>query len=58
MAQTFQALVLEDDPSWQQILAEILNDAGLKVEIYSNLAEAQRQLHEKAYRFAVVDLSL
>jgi DNA-binding NarL/FixJ family response regulator len=58
MAQIFQALVLEDDPSWQQILAEILNDAGLKVEIYSNLAEAQRQLHEKAYRFAVVDLSL
>jgi RNA polymerase sigma factor (sigma-70 family) len=57
-AQTFQALVLEDDPSWQQILAEILNDAGLKVEIYSNLPDARLQLHEKAYRFAVVDLSL
>jgi RNA polymerase sigma factor (sigma-70 family) len=58
MSQIFQALILEDDPSWQQILAEILDDAGLKVEIYSNLAEAKRQLHEKAYRFAVVDLSL
>jgi RNA polymerase sigma factor (sigma-70 family) len=53
-----QALVLEDDRSWQQILAEILNDVGLAVDIYSNLEEAQSRLHEQAYRFAVVDLSL
>jgi RNA polymerase sigma factor (sigma-70 family) len=53
-----QALVLEDDRSWQQILAEILNDVGLAVDIYSSLEEAQKRLHEKAYRFAVVDLSL
>jgi RNA polymerase sigma factor (sigma-70 family) len=58
MAQIAQALVLEDDRSWQQILAEILNDVGLAVDIYSKLAEAQVQLHAKAYRFAVVDLSL
>jgi RNA polymerase sigma factor (sigma-70 family) len=58
MAQIAQALVLEDDRSWQQILAEILNDVGLAVDIYSKLKDAQKQLHEKAYRFAVVDLSL
>jgi RNA polymerase sigma factor (sigma-70 family) len=58
MAQIAQALVLEDDRSWQQILAEILNDVGLAVDIYSKLEEAQKQLHAKVYRFAVVDLSL
>ncbi len=58
MAKNAQALVLEDDRSWQQILAEILNDVGLGVDIYSSLEEARIQLHEKAYRFAVVDLSL
>ena len=26
---SLRALVVEDDPSWQQILAEILADAGL-----------------------------
>jgi DNA-binding NarL/FixJ family response regulator len=58
MSRTTHALVLEDDRSWQQILAEILNDVGLAVDIYSNLEEAESRLHEKAYRFAVVDLSL
>jgi RNA polymerase sigma factor (sigma-70 family) len=58
MEQTAQALVLEDDRSWQQILSEILTDAGLAVDICSNLEEARKRLHEKAYRFAVVDLSL
>jgi RNA polymerase sigma factor (sigma-70 family) len=58
MSQIAQALVLEDDRSWQQILAEILNDVGLAADIYSNLADARAQLHEKAYRFAVIDLSL
>ncbi len=58
MEQAAQALVLEDDRSWQQILSEILTDAGLEVDICSNLEEAQKRLHENAYRFAVVDLSL
>jgi DNA-binding NarL/FixJ family response regulator len=58
MEQAAQALVLEDDRSWQQILSEILTDAGLAVDICSNLEEAQKRLHENAYRFAVVDLSL
>ncbi len=58
MSKHAQALVLEDDRSWQQILAEILNDVGLGVDIYSSLEQARIQLHEKAYRFAVVDLSL
>lgn len=58
MAAITRALILEDDRSWQQILAEILTDAGLNVDICSNLEEARRRLHENAYRFAVVDLSL
>ena len=28
-----RALVVEDDPAWQQILAELLTDAGLAVDL-------------------------
>lgn len=53
-----RALIVEDDPSWQQILAEILTDSGCVVDLASNLAEALQLLKETPHRLAMVDLSL
>lgn len=52
------ALVVEDDASWQQILVEILSDAGLTVDVADNLSDAIEKIHTKSYRLAVIDLSL
>ena len=52
------ALIVEDDRSWQQILQEILMDAGLAVDLADNLDEAVTRLRETPHRLAVVDLSL
>ncbi len=53
-----RALVVEDDGSWQQILSEILTDAGLEVDCAANLQEAQEAICVLQHRLAVVDLSL
>ncbi len=53
-----RALVVEDDPSWQQILIEILSDHHLEVEVAGTLEEALACLKEKSHRLAIVDLSL
>ncbi len=53
-----RALVVEDDPSWQQILTEILTDFGLTVDLAANLDEAVRLLRDFPHRLAVLDLSL
>jgi CheY-like chemotaxis protein len=53
-----RALVVEDDHSWQQILSEILTDAGLTVDIAENLEVAVARLSSSSYDLAVVDLSL
>ena len=55
---TPRALVVEDDRSWQQLLAEILHDAGLAVDITDNLEDAREFLRTVPHRIAVVDLSL
>jgi DNA-binding NarL/FixJ family response regulator len=54
----FRALVVEDNPSWQQILSEILSDSGLKVDIADNVDDAYAALKANPHRLAVVDLSL
>lgn len=54
----FRAIVVEDDPSWQQILTEILTDTGLTVDLADNLEDALLLLKSKPHRLAVVDLSL
>jgi RNA polymerase sigma factor (sigma-70 family) len=56
--QIIRTLVIEDDTSWQQILSEILTDAGLIVDVASNLEEALRFLKSEPHRLAIVDLSL
>lgn len=53
-----RALIVEDDHSWQQILSEILTDAGLTVDVAENLEMAVTRLGTASYRLAVVDLSL
>ena len=53
-----RALVVEDDRSWQQILAEILSDCGLEVDVAGSLSDALSLLKLQPHRLAVVDLSL
>jgi len=53
-----RALIVEDDPSWQQILSEILTDDGLAVDVADSLEAAIASLRAAPHRLAVVDLSL
>ena len=52
------ALIVEDDQSWQQILTEILTDAGLTVDVAEDLETAVAKLRVTHYRLALVDLAL
>jgi DNA-binding NarL/FixJ family response regulator len=52
------ALVVEDDDSWQEILSELLADNGLTVDVASHLNEALTYLKSRVYRLVIVDLSL
>lgn len=53
-----RTLVVEDDLSWQDILAEILQDSGLDVDIARDLQESVCLIRENTHRIAIVDLSL
>jgi DNA-binding NarL/FixJ family response regulator len=53
-----RALVVEDDPSWQQILSEILVDCGLAVDLAESYEEAVALIRPVSHRIAVLDLSL
>ncbi len=53
-----RALIVEDDPSWQQIISEILADSGLVVDVASSFDVALVTLRDVPHRMAVVDLSL
>lgn len=53
-----RALVVEDNRSWQQILTEILTEAGLAVEVVDGVDAAIDRLRATPHRVAVVDLSL
>ena len=53
-----RALVVEDDPSWQQILSEILADCGLAVDLAESYEEAVALIRPVSHRIAVLDLSL
>ncbi len=52
------ALVVEDDRSWQQLLAEMLADLGVQVEVAGDLERALALIRERSHQVAVVDLSL
>jgi DNA-binding NarL/FixJ family response regulator len=53
-----RALIVEDNRSWQQILSEILTDAGLAVDVVDSYAAAVAALRAHPHRLAIVDLSL
>ena len=53
-----RALVVEDDPSWQQILAEVCGDLGLAVDLAESLEGAASLIRAVPHRVAVLDLSL
>lgn len=53
-----RALVVEDDPAWQEILTEILTDLALHVDVAVDLGEAKSAITAASHRLAVVDLSL
>lgn len=53
-----RALVVEDDPSWQQILTELLTDSGLEVDSAGSYEAAEGVIRQKPHRLAVLDLSL
>jgi DNA-binding NarL/FixJ family response regulator len=55
---TFTALIVEDDRSWQEILTEILVDFGFQVDVCDDLQSAVSRLHATTYRLGIVDLSL
>ena len=53
-----RALIVEDDPSWQQILTEILTDSGLAVDLATSYEAALQLIRTSSHRIAVLDLSL
>ncbi len=53
-----RALIVEDDRVWQQILGEILTDAGLAVDVAANLEDAIPLMRSAPHRLAVADLAL
>ena len=53
-----RALIVEDDPAWQEILTEILTDMGLHVDVAVELTAARSAVAGAHYRVAVIDLSL
>jgi DNA-binding NarL/FixJ family response regulator len=53
-----RALVVEDDPSWQKLLAEILGDCGLAVDLAEGLETSLPVIRSRPHRIAVLDLSL
>jgi DNA-binding NarL/FixJ family response regulator len=57
-AAPLRALVVEDDRSWQRVLAEILGDMDLVVDIADSVASAVSCLRAAPHRLAVVDVSL
>ncbi len=57
-AAVLRGLVVEDDRSWQQILTELLTDAGLTTDVAASYAAALSLIRAAPHRVAVVDLAL
>ena len=53
-----RALLVDDDPSWRDIVSELLEDGGYVVDIASTLSEATELVRRYSHKIAVVDLSL
>lgn len=53
-----RVLVVEDDPSWQDIYRERLGDAGCEIQVVESLAAAQDALNRYFFHVAVIDIRL
>jgi len=53
-----RVLIVEDDPAWRQLLAEVFEDLGLAVDSAADARAALAMLRERTYALAVVDISL
>ena len=53
-----EVLVVEDDAGWQNILAELLADAGYRVRVCRGFGEALGCLRRARFILAVIDLRL
>jgi len=51
-------LIIEDDPAWQDLFAEIIADAGFRPVVAATARAAQERLAEQPFALAVVDISL
>ncbi len=58
MDRAVRALVVEDDPSWQQLISEILTDQDVLVDLADHLPGAVELARATPHRIAVLDLSL
>jgi DNA-binding NarL/FixJ family response regulator len=53
-----RALLVDDDPSWRDIVSELLEDAGFLVDTAETLPQALELIRLYSHKVAVVDLSL
>lgn len=53
-----RALLVEDDPKWQDMLASILIEEGYSVDRVANSADARQHFQAGNYPVAIVDLKL
>ncbi|MEI6289973.1 MAG: response regulator [Chloroflexota bacterium] len=53
-----QVLIVDDDPTWSQLLSEILSDSGFSNHIVHNLTDALGLIKNNSHALAIVDLSL
>lgn len=55
---TWRALIVEDEPAWRELLAEMLTDLGATVRTATNYDEAVAALVDGPYQLALIDLAL
>ncbi|HHN93207.1 MAG TPA: response regulator [Anaerolineae bacterium] len=58
MSKRHSILIVEDDPWWQEVLREPLEDEGYAVTILSDYQEARRALDEHRFALVILDLLL
>lgn len=51
-------LILEDDPTWQDILRELIADLNFKPVVAADYQAAEHELDRRRYALVVVDISL
>jgi DNA-binding NarL/FixJ family response regulator len=51
-------LVVEDDPTWQNLFVEIIADAGFSATVVASVLEAEKALDAEDFALVIVDISL